>query len=128
MLALAVVFFCLRALQDEAQWARAEPWIKVGFWGLNVGLGLMVVLDLFPAGVLQFLDCLKNGYWHAHSQEFMMSGLFHKRECARAAADGVFLIFGVMPVVFAALLSVYQILSRPQSAPPDIRPETASGN
>ena len=112
MLALAVLVFCLRALQDEKQWTRVEPWVKAGFWGLNIGLGLMVALNLFPTGVLQFWDCLKNGYWHARGQEFLMSGTFHRLEWARLGADAVFLLFGVFPIVFAALLSVYQIMSR----------------
>lgn len=110
MLALAVLVFCLRALQDEEQWRRAEPWVRVGFWGLNAGLGLMVVLDLFPSGVLQLWDCLKNGYWHARSLDFLTTGAFHKLEWARSVGDGVFLLLGVFPLVFAALLSVYQIM------------------
>jgi len=38
--------------------------------GINLGLGGMVVLNLFPSGVLQLLDATKNGYWHARSTEF----------------------------------------------------------
>ena len=33
--------------------------------GSTSGLGLMVVLNLFPGGVLQLADVLQNGYWHA---------------------------------------------------------------
>jgi nitric oxide reductase subunit B len=58
MLALGVVVFGLRALASEAAWARAERLVRFGFWGLNVGLGLMIVLDLFPAGVLQLWDVI----------------------------------------------------------------------
>lgn len=28
---------------------------------------MMVVMSLFPAGVLQLVDVLENGYWHARS-------------------------------------------------------------
>jgi len=45
MLALAVVVFCLRAFADDGRWQRVEGLIRTGFWGLNVGLGLMVLLD-----------------------------------------------------------------------------------
>jgi len=31
-------------------------YVRAGFWGLNVGLALMVVTDLFPGGVLQLSD------------------------------------------------------------------------
>jgi len=51
-------------LPDE-EWKRVEKYIRVSFWGLNVGLAGMVILNLFPGGVLQFFDVLKNGYWHA---------------------------------------------------------------
>ena len=36
-----------------------------------IGLALMVILSLFPGGVLQLADAIKNGYWHARSAEFM---------------------------------------------------------
>jgi nitric oxide reductase subunit B len=103
MLALAVVVFCLRALADDATWGRAEPFVRVGFWGLNGGLALMVLLDLFPGGVLQLWDVLANGYWHARRLTYLMSGTFHALEWARVVADAVFLVLGVVPLVVATL-------------------------
>jgi nitric oxide reductase subunit B len=101
MLALAVLVFCLRLLAEDAVWARAERGIRVGFWGLNAGLALMMAIDLFPAGVLQLWDVLQNGYWHARRLTYLMSGTFHALEWARVAADGVFLVIGVVPLVLA---------------------------
>ena len=106
MLALAVVVFGLRALASEAAWARAERLVRVGFWGLNVGLGLMIVLDLFPAGVLQLWDSIANGYWHARQPAFTMTGPFHALEWVRLAGDSVFLVAGVVPLVTATLMVV----------------------
>ncbi|MEO6324090.1 MAG: nitric-oxide reductase large subunit [Thermoanaerobaculia bacterium] len=106
MLALAVLVFCMRSLVGDAAWARAEKLIKVGFWGLNGGLALMMAIDLFPAGVLQLWDVLQNGYWHARRLTFLMNGTFHTLEWARAGADSVFLIVGVVPLV----LSVFVLL------------------
>jgi len=103
MLALAVVVFCLRALRGDAAWNRNERLIRIGFWGLNIGLGLMMVLDLFPAGVLQFFDAITNGYWHARRLAFTMGGLFHTLEWVRMAGDLVFLLAGVVPLVIAAV-------------------------
>src|SRR5512140_3393561 len=91
MLALAVVVFGLRALATEPAWARAERLIRLGFWGLNAGLALMIVLDLFPAGVLQLWDSIANGYWHARRLTFLMGGLYHTLEWIRMAADLTFL-------------------------------------
>ena len=75
MLALGTTMFCMRAMEDEALWKRNRTCIKVGFWGLNVGMGLMVILDLFPAGVLQLWDAMQNGYWHARELTYLMSGV-----------------------------------------------------
>jgi nitric oxide reductase subunit B len=99
MLALAVLVFSLRSLAEDGAWARAERWIRVGFWGMNAGLALMMAIDLFPAGVLQLWDVLENGYWHARRLTYLMSGTFHALEWARVAADGVFLVVGVFPLV-----------------------------
>ena len=107
MLALGVVVYCLRALQSDAQWAKVEWLVKTGFCGLNIGLGLMCVLDLFPAGVLQLWDSLANGYWHARRQAFLMTGPYHTLEWVRVVADAIFLVAGVFPIVLATLRSVF---------------------
>ena len=103
MLALAVVMFCLRVLKGDRLWARSEPWIRTGFWGVNVGLALMVLLDLFPAGVLQLWDVLAHGYWHARRLSFLLSGAFHTLEWCRIAADLTFLLVGVVPLFLAVM-------------------------
>ncbi len=103
MLALGVLVFCLRALTDDERWARSEPLVRVGFWGLNAGLALMVLLDLFPAGVVQLWDSLENGYWHARRLSFTMTGIFHTLEWLRMGADLCFLLAGVVPLVAATL-------------------------
>ena len=106
MLALAVVVFGLRALATDTAWSRVERLIRLGFWGLNIGLALMIVLDLFPAGVLQLWDSIANGYWHARQPAFTMSGPFHALEWIRLAGDGVFLVAGVVPLVAATVMVV----------------------
>jgi nitric oxide reductase subunit B len=103
MLALGVLVFCLRAATPDARWARTEPLVRVGFWGLNVGLALMCLIDLFPAGILQLVDSLQHGYWHARRLAFTMTGLFHTLEWLRMFADMIFLVFGVCPIVAATL-------------------------
>jgi nitric oxide reductase subunit B len=101
MLALAVLVFILRSILQDQTWARAERLIRVAFWGMNVGLALMMAIDLFPAGVLQLWDVLQNGYWHARRLTFLMTGPFHTLEWLRVAGDGVFLLVGVVPLVLA---------------------------
>jgi len=108
MLALAVLVFCLRAMATDEAWGRAEKHIRRSFWGLNIGLALMVLLDLFPAGVLQLWDVLVNGYWHGRRLEYLMGGTFHMLEIVRIVGDLVFLIVGVVPIVFATLMLVFK--------------------
>jgi nitric oxide reductase subunit B len=114
MLALGVLVFCLRALTDDERWTRVEPLIRTGFVGLNGGLALMVILDLFPAGILQLWDSLAHGYWHARRLAFTMTGTFHTLEWLRMAADMCFLVFGVVPIVAATLRAAGGIRGRAQ--------------
>ena len=103
MLALGVLVFCLRAISTDEAWSRSEKLIKRGFWGLNIGLGLMILLDLFPAGVLQLWDVLANGYWHARRLSYLMGGTYHTLEWLRIVADLVFLLLGALPIALATL-------------------------
>ncbi|HEX5011297.1 MAG TPA: cbb3-type cytochrome c oxidase subunit I [Planctomycetota bacterium] len=121
MLALGVLVFCLRALADDRAWKRNERLIRTGFWGLNVGLAFMLALDLFPAGVLQLWDSFTHGYWHARELTYTMTGLFHTLEWVRMAADTVFLVVGVVPLVLATLRLV---LARRSAGPAAVGPAT----
>ncbi len=101
MLAMALLVFALRQTSTDDEWRRREKYIRVSFWGLNIGLALMVVTNLFPGGVLQFADVLNNGYWHARSPEFLHTELMHRIEWLRMPADLIFIVLGVMPVLLA---------------------------
>ena len=92
-------------MQTDAVWQRTVKHVRLGFWGLNAGLALMVLTDLFPGGVLQLWDSLSHGYWHARRLSYLMSGSFHVLEWVRIFADLVFLLFGVVPLLTAALVS-----------------------
>jgi nitric oxide reductase subunit B len=108
MLALAVLVFCLRAMQSDDAWKGTEKFIRWGFWGANAGLALMVILDLFPGGVIQLWDSIANGYWHARRLTFLMGGTFHKLEWLRMVGDMVFLVAGALPITLGALRSVWK--------------------
>ncbi len=62
-----------------------------------------VILDLFPAGVLQLWDSMQNGYWHARELTYLMSGYFHTLEWIRMFGDLTFILIGVIPIVVAIL-------------------------
>jgi nitric oxide reductase subunit B len=95
-------------MQSDATWKQTEKFVLVGFWGVNIGLALMVILDLFPGGVLQLWDVIANGYWHARRQTFLMGGLYHRLEWLRLAADLTFLLAGALPIALGALRSIWK--------------------
>jgi nitric oxide reductase subunit B len=49
------------------------------------------------------MDVLKHGYWHARSEAFLSQRLFVTLEWLRLPGDFVFIAFGVVPMVVAAL-------------------------
>ena len=102
MLGIGLVVFAIRQTVDEALWQILEKYVRVGFWGLNGGLMMMVVMSLFPAGVLQLADVLENGYWHARSLAYTGGELARLLEWCRLPGDLVFIVFGVVPIVIAA--------------------------
>ena len=101
MFAVSFMVFAIRQVLPDGEWMRVEKYIRLSFWGLNIGLALMVVINLFPGGVLQLLDVLKNGYWHARSPHFMDEKTIHLIEWARLPADSIFILLGVVPLLIA---------------------------
>jgi len=103
MLAVALVVFALRQISTDHVWAGVEKYVRVSFWGLNAGLLLMLVLNLFPGGILQLLDVFRNGYWHARSPLFMSTPTMHFIEWLRMPADLIFIGLGVLPLLIAGV-------------------------
>ena len=113
MLALGLGVFVMRQVADDGLWQRVEKWIRVGFWGLNIGLAGMVVCNLLPNGLRQLLDVVENGYWHARSLDFTADPTTRLIEWLRTPADLVFIIFGAVPLLVAAYLITLERLDHP---------------
>jgi len=111
LLGVAFMVFAMRRVLEDTQWARVVKYVAVSFWGLNIGLALMVVLNLFPAGVLQLWDVLTNGYWHARGPEFLDLRMSRILEWMRMPADLIFILFGVVPLL-VAVCKTYWLLNR----------------
>ena len=103
MFALSFMVFAMRQVLSDPQWLSLEKYVRTSFWGLNVGLGLMVLMNLFPAGVLQLSDVLQNGYWHARGPEYMNAHLTILMEWMRLPADLIFILLGVVPMLIAGM-------------------------
>ncbi len=102
MLAIALMVFVLRQTSADERWPGIEKYIKVAFWGTNIGLAMMIVMSLFPSGVLQMWDVVQHGYWHARGLDYLASERARLIEWLRLPGDLVFIIFGAVPLVIAA--------------------------
>jgi len=109
MLAIALMVFTVRHVSTEPQWDRLQPYFKVSFWGLNIGLFMMVIFSLFPGGVLQLIDVLENGYWHARSLPYTGQTTARLIEWLRTPGDLVFIFVGVVPALIGVTLSYLNI-------------------
>ena len=121
MLAVGLMVYVQREVTSIERWGQIEKYVRTGFWGLNVGLALMIVLSLFPGGVLQILDVLQNGYWHARSLEYTGSKLARLSEWMRIWGDVVFILLGVLPIVIG-LISSYRGLINRHLIPAELSP------
>ena len=103
---LAIGFFVFVVAYFVPRNARTERAMKWSFWSLNGGLAWMVCVNLFPIGVLQFHDALVNGYWHARRPEFFARTDVRVLEWLRLPGDIVFIVGGILPLVYLALRMV----------------------
>ena len=100
-LALAAVVFCSRYLLPAAQWPARL--IRRAFWALNLGLALMVVIDLLPVGANQLLAVLEHGLAAARSQAYVQGELFQTLTWARIIGGALFVLGGVLPLAWFVL-------------------------
>lgn len=63
---------------------------------------MMVVMSLFPGGVLQFWDVIQHGYWHTRGLEYTASWQVRLFEWLRLPGDLVFIFAGALPLAIAA--------------------------
>jgi len=97
-LAIAAMLFCGRWNMRPNQWnARL---IKTSFWALNIGLSLMVVMDLFPKGIHQLVVVMNDGYAYARSQAYIKSDVFQVLTWLRSFGVLIFVLGGVLPLVW----------------------------
>nr|WP_316640906.1 nitric-oxide reductase large subunit [uncultured Roseateles sp.] len=122
MLGIGLMLFCLRGLYERG--LHADRLLKPAFWGMNIGLAMMVFLSLLPAGIYQAWASVSKGLWYARSPEVIHSKLMETLVWMRVPGDIVF-------AVGALLLALYALRllrrSGPQpAAEPGGRPVTAS--
>ena len=97
-LALAAVLFCCQLLFKSSVWNPRL--VKTAFWSINAGLLLMVFLDLFPAGILQFKTVTEQGLWYARSSSFIDGSAFQTLTWLRIIGGSLFTLGGVIPLTW----------------------------
>ncbi len=98
MLGIGLMLYCMRGLTNIKQWDNKL--LKITFWSLNIGLGMMTFLSLLPQGLWQTYQSMSDSYVSARSAEFMQSDIMHTLVWARAPGDVVFSIGVVAFVLF----------------------------
>lgn len=103
-LAIALTLFSLRHTVSEDAWS--DRLLKISFWGLNVGLALMMALSLIPAGFYQFAEALQHGTWYARSPAVTGSDFIHTATWLRVVPDIIFDI-GIVAFVLFVIRAVF---------------------
>lgn len=102
-LALATVLFCTQLLLKPGWWKPQT--IMIAFWSINIGLLLMIFLDLFPAGILQLKTVTERGLWFARSAAFIDGTAFQSLTWLRIIGGSLFTLGGVIPLVWFVIRS-----------------------
>jgi nitric oxide reductase subunit B len=97
-LAIAAILFCCQLLFKADSWKPRL--IKTIFWSINIGLLLMVFLDLFPVGIMQFQAVTEKGLWFARDSSFIESTSFQTFTWMRIVGGSIFTLGGVFPLTW----------------------------
>ncbi len=100
MLGIGLMLMCLRVLIPAREWK--DGLLRMGFWGLNIGLFAMCMLSLLPVGLLQTKASVEHGYWYARSSEFMQTDLMQTLRWMRVPGDTIFFFGALALVLFVA--------------------------
>jgi nitric oxide reductase subunit B len=99
MLGIGLMLFCLRGLY--ARQLHADRYLAWTFWGLNVGLFMMVFMSLLPAGIYQAYASVSEGLWFARSPEIVHSKVMETLVWLRVPGDIVFAAGSVCLAIYA---------------------------
>ena len=92
-LSLGFVFLIARYIRPEVEFN--DKLMKFGFWALNIGLALMVLISLLPIGLIQSWASITHGLWFARSEEFMQQPLLQNLRWARLIGDTILIVGAV---------------------------------
>jgi nitric oxide reductase subunit B len=102
MLGIGLMLFCLRGLFGRD--LHADRYLGWTFWGLNIGLAMMVFMSLLPAGIYQAYASVSKGLWFARSPEVVHSKVMEALVWLRVPGDVVFALGCAFLAVYALKL------------------------
>ncbi len=100
-IALGGMLFCLMHMFHRSAWN--PKLVRTSFWSLNIGLALMMFLDLFPVGLYQTWVAYTDGTWYARSQEIITGPVFQVLTYCRSIGGAVFVFGGLIPLMWFVL-------------------------
>ena len=84
------VFLIARYIRPEVEFN--DKLMKFGFWALNWGLALMVLISLLPIGLIQSWASVTQGLWLARSEDFMQQPLLQNLRWLRMVGDTIMIL------------------------------------
>jgi nitric oxide reductase subunit B len=102
MLGIGLMLFCLRGLFGRDP--HADRYLGWTFWGLNIGLAMMVFMSLLPAGIYQAYASVSKGLWFARSPDVVHSKVMEALVWLRVPGDVVFALGCAFLAVYALKL------------------------
>ncbi|MEZ4743187.1 MAG: nitric-oxide reductase large subunit [Bdellovibrionota bacterium] len=87
-LSLGLILLIVQTAFTKKLWN--DRLMNFAFWGMNIGLGLMIGLSLLPTGLIQFFASLEHGLWYARGIETMQSTLVQNLRWLRMIGDVIF--------------------------------------
>jgi nitric oxide reductase subunit B len=116
MLAVGLALFCIRYKIPDGRWSDRAA--KISFWSLNAGLAWMVFATLFPLGLLQLYEAVNHGYFEARSLKYIGNPVNSFIEWLRFPGDAVFIIGGVLPIIYLCWVAVMQKVPKAPAGEP----------
>jgi len=104
MLAIGFLMFVARYFIKPDRLSNRA--MGISFWSLNIGLGWMLFVNLFPLGAMQLYDAFTYGYWHARREAFFAYPAVRLVEWLRLPGDALFIAGGILPTLYITLLMI----------------------
>jgi nitric oxide reductase subunit B len=114
MLGLSLMLFCLKIMFNKSsQWN--DKTIAWGFWLLNLGLALMVLISLLPIGVIQSYYSMTKGLWYARSADLLQQDYMIVLRWLRIPGDVIFSL-GATLIIYEIVKKALNLVGKSKSA------------